>query len=320
MADPTNSSSPTPDNAPADSLAPASSTPPAKPKIKVRAKPVGPASAQPAVTAEPTDTPPVTRPKTVGDKKDLSQLDLATGVDRIPELWNRHGNKILLVFTLIAVAYAVYSYRQRAVTTARATTELDLSVARDTLTDLRSSPLAVYPDQFYASKRKQALEDAGFALNEILEQTTSDDYRVQALILRGDLFYTLALLPDRAAATTQPSLQLGQTPDQLFTTAEQAYNTLISQFPARTTEIAHARLGLAAIAENKGDFTAATDQYNKLIADESISPIYRDVARRRLTMIPDLTRPMRLRGTEAAIPTTLPSAAPTPTPAPSTLP
>jgi hypothetical protein len=261
----------------------------------VKAKPITQGSASGSSASSATAEPAKPRLKT-GDQGDLSKLDLATGVDRIPELWNRHGNKVLLVFTALAIAYAAYSFRDRSVQNARNAAETNLTIARDTLADLRASPLANYKDEFYATKRKQALEDAGLALSEILEQSADDDYRCQALILRGDLYYTLALLPDRSAASTQPTLQLGQTSDQLMATAAQSYTKLISQYPTRLTQVAHARLGLAAIAENKGDFTGATDLYNKLVTDDATMASYKDIARRRLAMMPDLSKPMRLRG------------------------
>lgn len=241
---------------------------------------------------------------------DIKDLDLATGIDRIPEWWNRHGNKVLIVFTIAALAYALYSFRQNSEIKARVEGQQDLAVARETLTQLRNPRLGAQPPEAYAMIRKQGYSEASAALSDILNNHSDDEsLAVQALLIQGDLNYTVAMLPDLEAATTRPTLKLDQTPEKLFSTARASYTTIVTNYPNRAEEVAHAKLGLAAIAENTGDFDTAKKLYTEVAGDAVATATYRNVASARLDMLPNLARPMRLRNS-----TTQPSSRPTTNP------
>lgn len=244
-----------------------------------------------------------------GQPADLSEIDLATGVDRIPEWWNRHGNKVLIAFTISALGYALYTFRANSALSARISAEQNLAVAREALTALRVQTMDPGRDDLYASARRQALSEASSALSEVLGRSSDDDQIVQALVLRGDLNYLIALLPDPPAAATRPTLKLDRTPEQLFAASRESFQEILNRYASRTQDAAHARLGLAAIAENTGDFDAAKKLYEQVAGDADVLPSFKDSANRRLEMLPDLARPMRMRGAS-----TQPAGAPLPPP------
>lgn len=281
---------------------------------------------QPARVVTPASG--VRSPKKAG-KTELKDLDLATGIDRIPELWNRHGTTVLIVFTVLALGYSLYSYRTNSAKAARVAAQSDVARAQEALSSLRNYPLFQVSDEAYASIRKEAFSEGDSALTNVLSNHSDQkDLIPQALLLRGDLNYAVGLLPDRAAATTRPALSLGEKPEKLFTVARECYQEVVNSFAGRPSDVAHAKLGLAALAENAGDFETAKKLYTEVVTEGGSTPAYRDTASRRLDELPDFARPMRFRtagGTAgAAVPTTppplLPPLLPSLTPAPTTQP
>lgn len=227
-------------------------------------------------------------------KADLSQLDLATGVDRIPELWNRHGNTVLIAITILALGYALYTFRKNSADSARIETQTNLATARELLGLLRGDQLLRSPDS-YAALRRQTFTEASTALSNVLGKTDDNDAKVQALLLQGDLNYVVAMLPDPVAATTRPELKLERSADDLLRTAQGSYQEIVTSFPTRTSDVAAARLGLAAIAENNGEFDAAKGFYETVSGDKSVPSSYRETAKQRLAQLPMLSQPMRFR-------------------------
>jgi hypothetical protein len=90
----------------------------------------------------------------------------------------------------------------------------------------------------------------------------------------------------------------------LLETASEAYRTVIGNYGDQRYAAIAARFGLAAIAENRGDFDAAKQQYDQIALDTKDMPAYQQMASRRLNMLSEI-RNKPMFGT----PTTLPSMA-----------
>jgi len=253
-------------------------------------------------------------------KSDLKELDLATGVDKIPEFWNRHGNKVLIVITIAALSYALFTFRRNTSESARINAETNLATARELLVNLRSPQLFAIRPEDYANIRRDVLREGTTRMGEVLTQSSDPNYRSQALILQGDLYYTVAMLPEMEESTTRPALKLEQTSDQLLESARTSYQDVVDRFADKKQAFGSAKLGLAAIAENTAKFDDAKVIYQAISDDATLSTSVRNVAKQRLAILPNLSRPMRLAKSStqpAATPTTNPD---TTTIAPATLP
>lgn len=232
-------------------------------------------------------------------KPDLKDLDLATGVDKIPEWWGKHGNKVLIGITVVALAYAGYSFRRNSIETARLTAEANLTAARELLTDLKLQPFDRLQPELYLQRRRDILRDTSQALSDVIARSPDPAYVAQALLLQGDLNFLIGMMPELEAATTRPELKLERTPDQLFAAARASYQAVLDRFPARTLDVASARLGLAAVAENLGDFEGAKKHYEAVQSDERFPPNARQVAEARLRALPQLATPMMVKRADA---------------------
>ncbi|MFN4241980.1 MAG: tetratricopeptide repeat protein [Tepidisphaerales bacterium] len=237
-------------------------------------------------------------------KPDLKDLDLATGVDKIPEWWNKHGNKVLIGITVLALAYAAYTFRRNSIETARLTAEANLTAARELIADLQLQPFDRLQPEQYLQRRRDILRDTSQALADVIARAPDPAYVAQALLLQGDLNYLIGMMPELEAATTRPELKLERSPEQLFAAAKASYQAVLNRFPQRLADVASARLGLGAVAENAGDFDTAKAHYEALRDNDRFPPNARQVAEARLRVLPQLAAPMLVRQADAPPPAT----------------
>ena len=116
----------------------------------------------------------------------------------------------------------------------------------------------------------------------------------------------------------------------LLTNASDAYKEVIQKYPDQPVNVASAHLALAAIAENRSDWTAAEEQYQAVIKDPNAPPNFKDAAAKRSSMLSALRQPVLLQlkdsdklianpsATQSStqpIPTTVPATAPAKGPA-----
>ena len=149
--------------------------------------------------------------------------------------------------------------------------------------------------------------DANEAIGRAL--TLSDDKKIaaEALLAKADLAWELGTLPAISGAATQPTLQV-RDPKGLIADASEAYQTILNNYADQVYAAIAARFGLAAIAENKGDFDAAKSQYEKLALETKAFPAYQQLAADRLKKLDELRHPVIL-----AAPATMPAIASTTT-------
>jgi hypothetical protein len=247
-----------------------------------------------------------------GDKGDLKDIDIATGVDRIPELWNRHGNTVLTVITVMALAFAGYRFWSNSVESARLARLANLASARDAIQELRTMPLFAVDPARYVSIRREWLNNGSQALRDVLGDTGSDRVVLaEALLLQGSLHFELAVLPEFAEAATRPTLRLEQSPQQLFEVARRSFEEVIKNYADRPGDVHAARLGLAAIGESTGDFAAAKTMYDAVLADAGATAVVKAIAKSKLAALPELSRPLNMPAFSGAS-TTMPSTVPVP--------
>jgi type II secretory pathway pseudopilin PulG len=207
----------------------------------------------------------------------------------------KHANTALTVLLVIAAIAMVIRWRMRTAEAARLTIANELSNARSLVNQLSGPQLTYYPPADLI-KTIQSLENG--ASSSIATVLTSNDndpaLRAQALRLRGDLYWKLANFPPITGSTTQPSLQMSESSDVLLQKAWDSYQELLhnSTYADQHEERAAARLGVAAIDENRGDWAAAKTELQAVSDDSNTPAILATTAKIELEQLPNIEKPI----------------------------
>jgi hypothetical protein len=254
------------------------------------------------------------------------------GPSPVRDYFQKHGNKILLAITVVLLLVFLIRFRLNAARQATEQAAANLAVARQSLSQLQSADsFRMLPEQI-ANVRRSAYDGIEEAVNAALRDSDDSKVRAAALLLRGDANWTLANASELPGATTQPSLALPLPAADYLKTAEDAYNTIVTQHADQPVVANAARFGLAAIAENQGAWDVAQKQYDAVVAATDAPKSLKDLAGQKLKVLAEIRNPIWVQpatapaATQSGVPflepaTTAPAvAAPAPTTAPATIP
>jgi hypothetical protein len=230
-------------------------------------------------------------------RHDLKTNALARQIDELPDFGRRHGNKLLLALIVVLLIIFLIRYRQQEATAARETASGQLGLARRAIHELWYQPVAAMGNQeAIVQVRNTAASEAENSL-QIAKRTADDpSLRADAYVAEGDLNWLLANLPTLPAATTQPEkYALPKSSPEYLALATTAYSQVLKE-PLSKNQIAltSARLGLAAIAENKSDWPSAEKYYNDVVNDAATDPAMKEYGQTRLKMLENLEKPVYL--------------------------
>ena len=218
---------------------------------------------------------------------------LADSLAKAPDFLRAHGLKIALGTALVAALVVFFAQRTSTARQQQETAAANLAGARDGLTQLRQLALAPLPDEQFADQRDQIAGTVRQALDAALADADTPARKADALAARADLSWAMAALPTPAGATTRPALAPRQTRDESLDAAAKDWGLVLSEFPGQPGPAADARFGLAAVAEDRGEFDRAAEHYQAVVDDGSALKMHRDLAADRLAALPDLRRPVR---------------------------
>jgi hypothetical protein len=227
----------------------------------------------------------------------LQENSLIRGARNLPEFWRESGSKLMLVviailLVVVLVRYWVSSRNDEATRLAS-----DLSLAQMTLTQWRDTPVDVVsrsPEQF-DNWRKEMRSQLEKYVSDVLETSKNAAQQAEAKVIRADFNWQTAHFGDPPAATTQPLHQMKETPAELLASAEKDYNDVLAQQASLPSKlVARARFGLAAIAEDRGDWPAARTQYDAIVNDPAVATTLKNLARQRLQVLPEIEKPFVL--------------------------
>ncbi len=254
----------------------------------------------------------------------LKNADLAEGIDKLPELWARYGNTILITLTVVLLSFTAYRYHARTVATQIRAVHEGLGIANlqvDLLShgEFGDGVLASrFPPEEFSRRRQEIYSGTSSTLADVLETAGTDKAMIKGALRNiADLNWYIAAFPDRPEAGTRPSLAINPKPDDLLKKSASAYQELLTRFPEDLVTVAQARLGLAAIAEQQKLFDEAEKQY-QLVATMTGGPAsLAMIARRRLELLKITRLPLRpnvINPTASGpLPLLLPAIPPTPT-------
>lgn len=223
-------------------------------------------------------------------RHELKQNTLARSLETLPDFGRRHGTKILLV---VLVGLAVALLIRNRVTSSREsaqTASYSLSHGRELVDQLRTSAERLPPAQF-VSVAQEISRAVDLAVQQVLEGTDDPRMLAEARILQGDLNWQLAVMPDAPGATTRPELALPRNDEQLLQSAHDAYQAALEQRGAPIESLTTARLGLAAVAENRLKFDEAREHYQKVLDDNDTPKPLKDLAAAAISRLETIRKP-----------------------------
>ncbi|MFI5380822.1 MAG: hypothetical protein ACHRHE_16105 [Tepidisphaerales bacterium] len=213
---------------------------------------------------------------------------------RLPEIWQKYGNHILLGLIILIGAFWFVRWRIEQPKKAAAEAGMILGVVDQTLSQFRN--LERLPGDA-ATEVPQRIADALAA---------SDNKDIQALgfALLGE--YHLAVASQPQELTSRPSKS---SPDELYKLAEEAFANSLKAGSQQLDLIVRARTGRALVAEQqafelarqenfKGDpaknpfWQTAKEQYEAIVNDPNMIAALRDDAKKKLELLDKMQQPV----------------------------
>jgi hypothetical protein len=200
-------------------------------------------------------------------RHELQENSLARGINRFPEFWRQHGTKLSLgiVFVMLLVVFLLQWRSRRA--EAKENLARQLTAARLELESAKSNPTL---------SLETAWTQIEQAVSQVLAESSEPGQVAEAKLLRADanLYWALlASLGDPPEATTRPALKLSSKLQEYLDTANRNYQEVAGQTSLPPLQWGSARLGLAAVAEFKGDLAGAKKAYDEVNRDNPLKLI-----------------------------------------------
>ncbi len=235
-------------------------------------------------------------------RHELKTNALARGIENAPQIWRDHGNKLMLVLIGVLLVIILVRYRMAESALREKTAKDALSKAEAELAELQELPFWRYPEEAIAVNFSQAAGLVEDDVNAALKSADDPAVRARAYLARGNLNLIWARFPALPVAATRPSLKPQHSREEYLTSAENAYNEVLRDPLSRNHEaVWSARLGLAAAAEERGDWDAAKKDYEAIANDSAAPTALKDYAKQREEMLADL-RKKPYFGTATTIP------------------
>jgi hypothetical protein len=245
-------------------------------------------------------------------RHELKQNTLAHSLETLPEFGRQHGTKILLVVLFGLLVVLLIRSRVASSKAAAEQAAYALGHGREMVEQLQANAVRLPPGQL-ASVARDVSKNVDQAVQNVLD--SSDDSRMiaEARILQGDLNWQLVALPEPPGAATRPDLALPRTDEQVLDAAAAAYQAAVDERNAPRESVVTARLGLAAVAENRRQWDAAKDQYQKVLDDPATPKPLKDLAANSISRLEMLRKPP-LIAAPASAPSTAAASQPSTTP------
>lgn len=254
-------------------------------------------------------------------RHDLKENALAKKIIELPDFRRKWGGRLALAALAVVVVGALIYNRMNAAEGRHREAEVQLTLARGLADELRFAPFdpsrPIEPRDI--SVRQTAYDKGRAAVERVRELTSDNKLLAQASITEADLAFALANLPVPPGAATRPAEFATRPPrDELMKQAAASYQDVIDHYADQPVAFANARLGLATINENRGDWDMANTQYQALRTASSVPQMYRQIAENRAKQLEQIKQPALLVAREVPpllSPTTAPTSAPTTAPA-----
>jgi hypothetical protein len=231
--------------------------------------------------------------------------DFGHQMDGFAGLLKRQLNNILTVLLLAAAVFLFVRWRMKVAETEKLTIAGYMGNAREGLQELESGNFAEQMDSDNPGKIRTLIPSKAFEaaqvreadieknISDVLNSSSVDERtKLQALQLRGDLYWTLANFLQAVNASGTGAGQTAETPDTLLTKASAAYGEIAGADHTKYAEqVDGAKMGLAAIAINKADWAGAQKLFQEVVDDSTGPGFLRDQAKAQIAGLPALKTP-----------------------------
>jgi len=250
-------------------------------------------------------------------RHDLKTNTLAEALANLPNTrWKNFATTLTVALACILV-FLLVRYRMTVSADRQVKAVDSLAQARMSIDELRSqNMIEADPSQW-----QLRFEDTSRLLDAVLASAgdSNPELAAEALIARGDLDWSVSNL---ASSTTQPSMH-AQSAGDLLKDSQAAYAKVVAAYPGQSFSVCAAHFGLAAIAENQGEWDTARKEYQAVINDAQLDDLFHSHAKVMLSQVDKLTQAPVIG--KPVPPATLPAVSPTigpalPTGMPATLP
>lgn len=227
-------------------------------------------------------------------KKVVSLADTSIETDGWLGFLKRNLNTMSTVALLILAGVMLVRWRMRSAENARILVGNDLASAQAQVGSLRNGFLDKRPaDQIKAINEAQTQASASID-NVINSSDATERMKADAYLLRGDMYWYLANLPPLPGSESEPSLRLSDSSDLLLQKSSDSYQQVVKD-PALANEheaIDSAHLGLAAIAENRGNWDEARKELQAVKEDPNAVKVLAEQAGDQLDSLSSLQHPL----------------------------
>lgn len=226
-------------------------------------------------------------------RHELETNQLAQSLANLPEMMRLYGSRILLAVTLV-ILVAVFVYTRISSSRAAAVEAVNtLAYSRERLASLRHfEPLALNAPEDRRDTFRSYVQDVNDALDVVVRNTDDPKLLAEALVARGDLNWLIATYPELPEATTRPALQLHDNRQAPLNIAFESYSNVLNAYPNQDMPVLSARFGLAAIAENRGDWDTARSHYQAVADNDRFPESFRAEARNRIEQLDEVSQPI----------------------------
>ncbi len=206
--------------------------------------------------------------------------------------WQKYANLVLIPLIIGLSVFLLVRFRLNAAAQAKANEMGLLSDVQMRLAEFRTMdiPRGASMEQL-ASFRDSKYLEVEKLIDQLLESAKEPTIRSEALVARGDLNWIIANFPALPGATTQPTLATPKPAEAYLEEAQSSYDQVLKDYANQPISRASARLGLGAIAENRGYFDAAIKDYQTLVDDTATPAAFTLVAQLHLTTIKSAREP-----------------------------
>jgi tetratricopeptide (TPR) repeat protein len=225
-------------------------------------------------------------------RHELKTNALARGIEDFPEYWREYGSKILLVILVAAVVFLLVRYWNDKKVRDAELVSSSMQTVQVELDRLRGLPILLEngaSTSFVAEQRQKVAELADQAISTVLNTAKDSKTLANAFLARGDLNWALANFPELPGASTLPATLQIQNRDSLLDQARSSYEKVLEPaYSGSPSDVFYARIGLAAIAENQGQWDKAKAQYEAIANAADMPKSFKDYASDRLAQLPQI--------------------------------
>ena len=240
-------------------------------------------------------------------RHELKQNSLEKTLESAPVFFQLYGSRILLGLVLCLLAYIlVHNHYVSKAENARISSE-SLGTALYYLDQLRSLPPAS-PERV-APSRNEFAKEVEENVAKVLARAEDPKLKAQALIARGDANWILANFPSLPGSATRPAeLNVDKPAADLLKLAEDSYKQVLEPpLNEDHASVVAAQMGLGYIAENREQWDAARQSFQKVIDGSASTAAEKEFATHMVEMTRELEKPVLLASSNAPLGPSAPS-------------